>query len=391
MSYPGARYHRKHPNTPSLQNHYVYSGIPPNNPYPSQVVQPFNASYNNNTSTNQQPYGYYHLTPQTIPSSNSSTVVAENPINNEAPMPYHHKFQYSNCSGKKKALFIGINYINTRRQLLGCINDVHNISQFVQERYGYHIDDMVFLTDDQTNPRCIPTKRNIIDAMCWLVKDAKPNDSLFLHYSGHGGQIDDLDGDEEDGSDEVIYPVDFNRAGYITDDEMHNILVRPLPPGCRLTAIFDCCHSGSILDLPFTYSTEGKLKEQNLLSDAANKILREGPSAKNTMKMTSSIFKVIKKVTGSNNDMQEKFRKASPADVIMFSGCKDSQTSVDACIRNQATGAMSWAFRNALLKMPHQTYLQLLNSIRCELYQKYDQKPQLSCSHPIDLNRMFIL
>lgn len=36
---------------------------------------------------------------------------------------------------------------------------------------------------------------------------------------------------------------------------MHDILVKPLPPGCRLTAIFDCCHSGSVLDLPYEYVT----------------------------------------------------------------------------------------------------------------------------------------
>jgi hypothetical protein len=42
--------------------------------------------------------------------------------------------------------------------------------------------------------------------------------------SGHGGQTKDLDGDEEDGYDEVIYPVDFRTAGYIVDDEMHRIM-----------------------------------------------------------------------------------------------------------------------------------------------------------------------
>ncbi|KTW27763.1 hypothetical protein T552_02203 [Pneumocystis carinii B80] len=374
MSYPGARYHKYHPNTPSCKNNYVYSQFTPN-------MAP-NA---------QGPYGYYNTGPNVPPPYQYEAPVAGYQANTGGQTGYPYNFEYSNCSGRKKGLFIGINYINTSRQLSGCVNDVNNISQFVRERYGYNVDDMVFLTDNQTNPRSIPTKRNIIDAMKWLVKDARPNDSLFFHYSGHGGQIDDLDGDEEDGSDEVIYPSDFDRAGYITDDEMHNILVRPLPPGCRLTAIFDCCHSGSILDLPFTYSTEGKLKEQNLLSDSANKILREGPSTKNMMGMTSSIFKVFKRAAGSDNSMQAKYAKASPADVIMFSGCKDSQTSVDTCIRNQATGAMSWAFRNALLKMPYQSYLQLLNSIRFELSQKYDQKPQLSCSHPIDLNRMFIL
>jgi hypothetical protein len=63
--------------------------------------------------------------------------------------------------------------------------------------------------------------------------------------------VPDLDHDEADGFDEVIFPVDFKKAGVITDDvrvssveircrlneqqEMHEILVHPLPPGCRLT------------------------------------------------------------------------------------------------------------------------------------------------------------
>ncbi len=46
------------------------------------------------------------------------------------------------------------------------------------------------------------------------VLKAAPVDS-----SGHGGQTQDLDGDEDDGMDEVIYPVDFKRAGHIVDDE----------------------------------------------------------------------------------------------------------------------------------------------------------------------------
>lgn len=43
---------------------------------------------------------------------------------------------------------------------------------------------MVILTDDQENPLSIPTKANILRAMQWLVKDAQPNDSLFIHFSG---------------------------------------------------------------------------------------------------------------------------------------------------------------------------------------------------------------
>lgn len=59
---------------------------------------------------------------------------------------------------------------------------------------------MVILTDDQHNPISQPTKANILKAMHWLVKDARPGDALFFHYSGHGGQTEDHDGDEGDGS-----------------------------------------------------------------------------------------------------------------------------------------------------------------------------------------------
>jgi len=148
---------------------------------------------------------------------------------------------------------IGINYFGTPNELRGCINDVKNMSQFMNSRYNFAWDDMVILTDDQRNPAAHPTRANIIRAMHWLVQGAQPNDNLFFHFSGHGGQTEDLDGDEEDGLDETIYPVDHKQAGMIVDDEMHLIMVKSLPPGCRLTAVFDCCHSGSALDLPYEY------------------------------------------------------------------------------------------------------------------------------------------
>lgn len=98
--------------------------------------------------------------------------------------PSNYTFQYSNCTGRRKALLIGINYFGQRGQLRGCINDVKNMSTYLNEHFGYKREDMVILTDDQQNPMSQPTKANILRAMHWLVKDARPNDSLFFHYSG---------------------------------------------------------------------------------------------------------------------------------------------------------------------------------------------------------------
>jgi len=239
-----------------------------------------------------------------------------------------------------------------------------------------------------------PTKANILRAMHWLVKDAKQNDSLFFHYSGHGGQTKDLDGDEDDGYDEVVYPVDFRTAGHIVDDEMHRIMVSPLQPGVRLTAIFDSCHSGSALDLPYLYSTQGVLKEPNLAKEAGQGLLGIVSSyARQDMAgVLSGASGLFKKITSGGNVREKNLRtKTSPADVIMWSGSKDTQTSADASIGGEATGAMSWAFITSLKKNPNQSYVQLLNSIRDELEGKYQQKPQLSCSHPLNTDLLYVM
>lgn len=156
------------------------------------------------------------------------------------------------------------------------------------------------------------------------------SDDFADRGAGHGGQTKDLDGDEEDGYDEVIYPVDFRQVGHITDDEMHRILVKPLQPGTRLTAIFDSCHSGTALDLPYIYSTQGILKEPNLAKEAGQGLL--GVIASYSQGDIGGMIKkgmgfFTKATKGEDAHNRALATKTSPADVIMLSGSKDDQTS----------------------------------------------------------------
>ncbi|KAA8915156.1 hypothetical protein TRICI_002701 [Trichomonascus ciferrii] len=303
-------------------------------------------------------------------------------------------FQYSNCTGKRKALLIGINYFGSKNELKGCINDARAVSKFLKDKYGYREEDMVILTDDQKDPRSHPTKANILRGMQWLVAGAQTNDTLFLHFSGHGGQTEDTSGDEDDGYDEVIYPVDFQRAGHIVDDQIHDICVRPLMPGVRLTALFDSCHSGTVMDLPYVYSTQGTLKEPNMLKDSAQGLMSAANSyAKgdigSVVKTVGGLFK--KATTGKSATERTKQFNTSPADVIQISGCKDSQTSADASMSGVATGAMSYAFITVMAQDSNQSYISLLNNMRSVMQGRFSQKPQLSSSHPIDVNLKFIM
>lgn len=72
----------------------------------------------------------------------------------------------------------------------------------------------------------------------------------MFHYSGHGSRVRDCDGDELDGYDESLVPVDYQTEGKILDDEINATIVRPLPRGATLHAIIDTCFSGTFLDLP---------------------------------------------------------------------------------------------------------------------------------------------
>ncbi|KAG8719971.1 Ca(2+)-dependent cysteine protease [Ceratobasidium sp. 394] len=101
---------------------------------------------------------------------------------------------------------------------------------------------------------------------------------------------------------------------------------------------------------------------------------------------------LLKSATGSNKKAEAYARqtRTSPADVISWSGCKDSQTSADTVEAGEATGAMSYAFIEVLTRQPQQSYQELLNNIRDILRNKYSQKPQLSSSHPMDTTVLFI-
>ncbi|KAF9285247.1 Ca(2+)-dependent cysteine protease [Linnemannia elongata] len=336
------------------------------------------------------PVTHHSIAPSEVPPPPEGWAVRQSPVRSPPT-----DFKLSNCQGRKRALFIGINYFGQNGELRGCINDVKNIKTFIMKNYGFKEEDTISLTDDQQDPSRIPTHANILEAMRWLVRDARPDDSFFFHYSGHGGQAKDEDGDEDDGYDETIYPVDHEEAGVIVDDEMHAILVHPLPAGCRLTAIMDCCHSGSALDLPYIYSTTGNLKEPNMMADVGQGVLVAGMAylKGDTGGMLRGLGDLGKKLLTSRNKRDKSLDdKSSPADCIMLSGCKDTQTSADAHEQSFGmTGAMTFAFITALTANPQQSYLELLNSIRDILRAKYEQKPQLSSSHPCDLSLLFTM
>jgi len=143
--------------------------------------------------------------------------------------------------GTKRALLIGINKYQELPWLTGSRNDVEVVHDLLVRRYGFPEDNIHTLLDEAA------TRAAILDALQELVANAGPDDTIFIHYSGHGSQVEDLDGDEADKLDETICPHDARTADVpdITDDELGRILGRLNVRSA--VVILDSCHSGTAL------------------------------------------------------------------------------------------------------------------------------------------------
>ena len=76
------------------------------------------------------------------------------------------------------------------------------------------------------SPVAEPTKAAIEEGITeWLVGNARPGDNVVIWYSGHGSQMWDEDGDEDDGLDETLAPADViptNTDFDISDDQFND-------------------------------------------------------------------------------------------------------------------------------------------------------------------------
>ncbi|KAJ7766108.1 caspase domain-containing protein [Mycena metata] len=157
---------------------------------------------------------------------------------------------------KRKALLIGITYNNLNTDggdgyasLQGPHADVADMRRLLVGRYDYAEADIVTLLDSgDAAEGTQPTRVNILRAIDDLVRGASKGDRFFFHYCGHTTQIENRSNSEEDGMDECLVPID-GEANKIMDNELRRHLVGALPVGSSLVAVFDSCHSASLLDL----------------------------------------------------------------------------------------------------------------------------------------------
>lgn len=177
-----------------------------------------------------------------------------------------------------RALVTGINYDETDVKLNGARNDANDFANFLRQRYPSNL--TLVQLDDSQNPEGLyyPTRENMAKAFRFLCSSSTLNDYnnnnytplnntstlLIFYFSGHGDQKRDISGDEADYKDEVLCLVD--KSGQIDrflDDDICRQYGRLLPSNTNLVTVFDCCHSGTMLDLKYTLNGSSFVSNRN--------------------------------------------------------------------------------------------------------------------------------
>jgi hypothetical protein len=215
------------------------------------------------------------------------------------------------------------------------------------------------------------TTRAITERLHWLVEGAHPGDILVFHYSGHGSQVRDRDGDElDDGLDEIICPYDLDWDNPFTDDDLGSI-IQVLPGGVNLTVILDCCHSGTGLREPVT------------TLPVQPKYLMPPPDIQHRAQPLIEDHGMTRRLTLTRPrvDLQVKRfgRSASAGGGVLIAACAADQVSADAWIDSDYHGALTYYLWRAVADLDFApTYADLVRQVR-RLVKKngYDQVPQL--------------
>ncbi len=161
-------------------------------------------------------------------------------------------FSLSGYSQNRLALLIGIGSYPEESgwDFIHGDNDVVIIKKLLLKQ-GFEDDNIAIITNS------FATKNGILNSLDEIKRKANPGDVIYIHFSGHGQQVTDLDGDEDDHFDESWVPFDakkkyvaqvYEGENHILDDEINaylGSLRAKVGSRGKIVVVSDACHSGS--------------------------------------------------------------------------------------------------------------------------------------------------
>ncbi len=244
---------------------------------------------------------------------------------------------------KALSLHVGVNVVNPAHYagwdgpLKACEFDAKDMAQLAKSQ---GMKPSLLLTKQATRAKLLAALRAAAKAL-------KKGDLFFISFSGHGGQVPDIDGeqDEIDGRDETWCLYD----GQLLDDELY-LEFSHFAEGVRILMLSDSCHSGTVAKAgpPSAFAERSGPRPKLMPRPIADRVYAQNQAFYDQLQRAASKASGGKSidpdealanvaVSGRVSSVNKKMKAA----VLLISGCQDNQSSYD--------GEHNGAFTEALL------------------------------------------
>jgi hypothetical protein len=239
------------------------------------------------------------------------------------------------------ALSIGLNSVNPKHyggwsgELNACEADAADVADIAKAK-GFKVKTLLTKA---------ATRSKVRQAMVKAAGSLKAGDIFLLFYSGHGGQVPDMNNDEDDYQDETWCLYD----GELIDDEIYALLGR-FAKGVRIFSMSDSCHSGTVTKAAFYQGTMGA-RAASIDPNPPRLKFMPPDVALRTYRLNRNFYdKILKdpKLGKAVDDVK--------ASVLLISGCQDNQYSSDGTFNGLFTGTLLAVWNHGHFKRSYSSF-----------------------------------
>jgi hypothetical protein len=231
---------------------------------------------------------------------------------------------------KGMALAIGLNavdpdhYSGWSGELNACEADAEDMTNIGTSK-GFQV--TTLMTKDAT-------RANVLDALSKAANELVAGDIFLLSYSGHGGQLPDLNGDEIDAADETWCLYD----GELVDDELY-AQMGMFAKGVRILVFSDSCHSGTVTKMAYYSRIRNALSSDGSAQQVRYRFMPSDVALRVYRKNRAFYNKILE------NPSLKETKDTVKASVLLLSGCQDNQFSSDGVANGLFTSQMLAVWR----------------------------------------------
>ena len=234
---------------------------------------------------------------------------------------------------RKRAFMVGISHYDTAQtgyqwNNINGIEDINLLSPILQKQ-GFSL---TTLLDDQA------TFDNITRQLSQFISKTKKGDVVYVHFSTHGQPIEDINGDEEDGWDEAIIPIDaykiykkgvYEGKNHLTDDLLNKYIKKlreKIGPTGFLYVTIDACHAGNS-----SRANDDTVRGTKVGFTYNNKVFKPSSSKKSHYKVETS---------------------AKLSNVMFLEACRSDQINTEIKVGSKRYGPLSYNIAQTLKQKP---------------------------------------